>query len=93
MILVLPLFSMATEVFRFYTPEILVDFVDCFSDLFVFIVDIFVDAAGREENLPLCDSIMNDAVFVVDTVLPTTGERLNKRTEQNIVNLVDLYSK
>ena len=84
--------SSTAEVFRFYTPEILADFVDCFSDMFKFIVNLFIEAVAQEENVPNYESIMGDAEFIVETVLPTTGARINEETEQNIVNLVELLS-
>lgn len=85
--------NFVSDVFRFYFPEILVVFVDCFADLFISIVELYVDALSHDKNIPLVESILKDAYFVVETVLPIVGKKINTDSGQEIQQFVELHTK
>ena len=87
------IFSFMNEVFRFYTPELLVVFIDCFCDIYHNMISLFTDALTRDENLPMTDSIMKDTTFVIDSVLLAMGEKINRETGLEIPELVELHAR
>ena len=86
-------FSFTNDVLRIYTPEILEEFISCFSGIFENMMELFTDALSRDENIPMSDSIMKDAIFITDTVLVAISKRINTETELDIPDLVELHSK
>ena len=56
-------------------------------------VAIYTDALKRDENIPMAECIRGDAVFVVDTVLPTVGDQINNQSGLQIGELVELHTK
>ena len=81
------------DIMRFYYPEILEIFIDCFSDVFESVVDRYVKALGKDKNLTMLESIAGDAKFVCDTVLPCVGAKINEFTGKNLQELVELHIK
>ena len=85
--------SFANEFYRIYHPEILVVFIDCFTDLFCYIVDTLVGALTLDENIPCSEFIYKDVEFVIDTVLPIVGAKINEKAGLNITELVNLHTR
>ena len=85
--------TFVNEIFRFYTPELLQEFIDCFCDIFHNIVELYVDALRRDENTPMSESITGDAKFVIDTVLPAVAERINKHARVDTPELPELQRR
>ncbi|CAI8038041.1 Exocyst complex component 8 [Geodia barretti] len=86
------LINFVDDVRKLYIPELLISIFECFCDIFKHIVDLYVDAFGRDENVPVGDFITADAQFVVDTLLPTVGKIMNEWTCVQISDFVDLHN-
>ena len=87
------LINFIDDVRKLYTPELLISIYECFCDIFKHIVDLYVDAFGRDENVPVGECITADAQFVVDTLLPTVGKIMNEWTSVQISDILDLHSR
>jgi hypothetical protein len=87
------LINFVDDVRKLYIPELLISIFECFCDIFKHIVDLYVDAFGRDENVPVGDFITADAQFVVDTLLPTVGKIMNEWTCVQISDFVDLHNR
>ncbi len=79
------------DVFCIYTPQLLEDFIGCFCDIFNNMIELYTDALGRDENISMSESIMNDAVFIIQTLLPTFISKMNSVTGVAIPDLVELH--
>lgn len=79
------------DVMRFYYPEILELFIDCFSNIFESVMERYVRAL--EKSLVMVESISGDARFVCDTVLPCVGAKVNEFTGKNLQELVELHTR
>ena len=86
-------FGFVNDVMRFYTPELLVDFVDCFCDIFHNMIELYLDALKRDENMPMSECIINDANFVIYTLLLTVGTKIQQETGVNVPEVTELHSK
>lgn len=81
------------DVMKFYVPEVLISFVECFCDIFQHMVNLYIEAFGRDENVPVSDCILADALFVIETLLPTVGNMINTQTAVQIPDFVDLHDR
>ena len=81
------------DTFRVYRPQLLQNFVDCFCDTFRHTVKLYIDAFREDENAAMSDYIINDAQFVIETLLPTFIDKLNVETGVNIPDLVELHDE
>lgn len=81
------------DTMKFYIPEVLIGFVECFCDIFRHMVHLYVDAFGRDENVPVSDCIVADAQFIIETLLPTVGKSINIQTHVQIPDFVDLHDR
>ena len=81
------------ETMRFYNPDLLLYFTDCVCDIFNHMVDLYIDALKRDENIPANDFIIADAEFIVETLLPAVGKMINTQTRVQIPNFVDLHER
>ena len=79
------------DVFKIYTPELMVDFVTCFCDIFRNMGMLYNDALRRDENIAETEYILNDSEFVIKTLLPTFIERMKGEIGVDIPDLVDLH--
>lgn len=79
------------DVFCIYNPQLLEDFIGCFCDIFVNMVELYTDALHRDENISMSDSITNDAQFVIQTLLPTFIAKMNAETGVDVPDLVELH--
>lgn len=86
-------FSFVNEVMRFYTPEILGEFVDCFCDIFHNMILLYLDALQRDENMPMSECITNDANFVIHTLLLTVGTKIQQETGAEVHEVAELHTK
>ena len=86
-------FSFVNDVMRFYTPEILVDFIDCFCDIFHNMIELYIDALKRDENMPMTECIEGDANFVIYTLLLTVGTKIEQETGVEVPEVAELHSK
>jgi hypothetical protein len=84
-------FGFVNDAMKFYIPEHLISFVECVCDIFRHMVHLYVDAFGRDENVPVSDFIVADAQFVIETLLPTVGKGINIKTCVQIPEFVDLH--
>ena len=82
-----------SDTMKFYTPELLLNFVDCFCDIFKHMVNLYVDAFCRVENVPVGDFIVADAQFIIETLLPTVGSSINIQTCVQIPDFVRLHDR
>ena len=87
------LFNFVDDVKKFYIPELLISFIECFCDFFRHIVDLYVDAFRRDENVPVSDFIIADAQFVVETLLPTVGRNINDWACVQIPDFIHLHDR
>lgn len=87
------IFNFVDDLKKFYVPELLISFVDCFCDIFRHIVHLYVDAFGRDENVPVSDCILADGQFVVETLLPTVGSSINEWTRVQIPDFIELHDR
>ena len=85
--------NFVNDVMKFYIPELLISFVECFCDIFRHMVDLYVDAFNRDENIPVSDFIIADAHFVVETLLPVVGSGINRQTYVQISDFVELHER
>lgn len=81
------------DAMKFYIPEYLISFVECVCDIFRHMVNLYVDAFRRDENVPVSEFIIADAQFVIETLLPTVGKGINIRTCVQIPEFVDLHDR
>ena len=79
------------DVFRIYTPQLLEDFIGCFCDIFNNMVELYCDALNHDENIAMTECIVNDASFVIETLLPTFISKMNSETGVDIPDLVELH--
>lgn len=86
-------FNFLSDVLRFYTAELLEDFVDCVCDIFTNMMELYTDALRRDENVSMSECIVKDAQFVIDTLLPTVVEKINEETGVAINELVELHTQ
>lgn len=87
------IFGYVNDTMRIYVPELLLGFIDCFCDIFRYMVDLYVDAFNRDENVPVSDFIVADALFIIETLLPTVGNSINTQTGVQIPDFVDLHDR
>ena len=87
-------FNFVSDALKLHAPDLLVIFIDAFCDIFNNMVVLYVDAIKRDENIPMMDSIVGDGEFVINTVLPTIGERINSLLGgMEMPELVELHAK
>ena len=86
-------FSFVNDVMRFYTPEILIDFTDCFCDIFHNMIELYMDALELDENMPMSECIFGDATFVIQTLLPTVGTKIQQETGVEVPEIGELHYK
>lgn len=79
--------------FGFCVPELLAVFVDCFCDLFRHMVALYIEALQRDDNLPMIDCIRGDAIFLVDTFLPSIGKKINREAGLDIEDVAEEHGK
>ena len=87
------LFNFIDDVKKLYIPEFLISIFECICDIFQHIMDLYMEAYGRDENVPVSDCIAADAQFVVETLLPTVDKSMNEWTCVKIPDLVDLHHR
>lgn len=87
------IFGYINDTMRIYVPELLLGFIDCICDTFQYMVDLYVDALNRDENVPVSEFIMADAQFIIETLLPTVGNSINVQTGVEIPDFVDLHNR
>ncbi len=85
--------NLVNDFFGFYVPELLAVFVDCFCDLFQHMVAVYTEALKRDDNLPMVESIRGDAIFLVDTVLPSIGKKINREAGIEIGDLAEQHRR
>ena len=87
------LFNFVDDVKRLYMPEFLISIFECFCDIFEHVVDLYVDAFVRDENIAVGEFIVADAQFVVETLLPSVGKSMNEWTNVQIPEFIDLQNR
>ena len=87
------IFGYVNDTMRIYVPELLLGFIDSFCDTFRYMVDLYVDAFNRDENVPVSDFIVADALFIIETLLPTVGNSINTQTGVQIPDFADLHDR
>lgn len=86
--------NFVNDALKLNAPDLHVIFIDSFCDIFNNMVVLYVDAMKRDENIPMMDSIMGDGDFVINTVLPTIGERINSLLGGiDLPELAELHAK
>ena len=87
------LFNFIDDVKKLYTPEFLISVFECICDIFQHVLDLYVDAYHRDENVPVGDFIIADAQFVVETLLPAVSNSMNEWTSVQISDFIEFQER
>ena len=85
--------NFVNDAVRLHAPDLLEVFIDSFGDIFKNMIDLYVDAMNRDENISMMESIVKGGEFVLDTFLPKIGERINQLMDMELPELGDLHTR